>query len=243
MRAPRSPQVSTAVLVQRWRTMTFLHWRYPAQVVQRLLPANLTVHTFDGAAWVGLLPFLMEDVRPPRLPAVPWLSRFPETNVRTYVHGPDGAVGLYFFSLDAGRLPAVVAARASLRLPYFWSDLAVEVDGDTVRYRGRRRTPGPDGAGYDLRVRFGQAYRDAELTAFDHFLTARYRLYSQVAGRLVAVDVAHPPWPLRRGNLVDLRQDVVQAAGLPAPAQPPALHASDGVDVRVGFPHLVRART
>jgi uncharacterized protein YqjF (DUF2071 family) len=225
-------------MVHRWQRMAFIHWRYPAEVVQPLLPPGLTVQTFDGSAWVGLLPFLME-VRPPRLPAVPWLSRFPETNVRTYVYGPDGRTGILFFSLDAARLPAVAAARASLGLPYFWSDMAVSTDGETTTYRGRRRVPGPAGAGYDLRVRFGEAY-DKGPTLFDNYLTARYRLYSRVLGRLVSVEVEHPPWPLRRAELLGLRQDVVQAAGLPAPTGPPVLHASDGVKIRIGFPRLVR---
>ncbi|MEV0134122.1 DUF2071 domain-containing protein [Dactylosporangium sp. NPDC050688] len=89
--------------------MTFIHWRYPAEVLQRSLPPGLTVHTFDGIGWVGLLPFLMDGVRAPYTPAMPWLSRFAETNLRTYVRGPDGRTGI-FFSLDAARLPAVAAA-------------------------------------------------------------------------------------------------------------------------------------
>ena len=219
--------------------MTFLHWRYAPEVVQPFLPDGLRVQLFDGTAWVGLLPFLMDDVRPPRVPALPWLSRFPETNLRTYVQAPDGRTGIYFFSLDAARLPAVVAARAGVGLPYCWSDMAVTVDGDTLAYRGRRRAPGPAGAGYHIRVRFGEGVGEAELGPLDHFLTARYRLYSRVAGRPIAVEVAHPPWPLRRATVIDLRQDLVQAAGLPEPAAPPVLHASDGVTVRIGLPRLV----
>jgi len=117
------------MMIQAWRHITFLHWRYPVEVVQRLLPAGLEVQTFDGDAWIGLLPFLMDDIRVPRTPALPWLSRFPETNVRTYVHGPDGGTGIFFFSLDATRLPAVIAARTSLGLPYCWSQMSVDIDG------------------------------------------------------------------------------------------------------------------
>jgi uncharacterized protein YqjF (DUF2071 family) len=228
-------------MIQQWRTMSFLHWRYPVDVVGRLLPAGLRVQTFDGAAWVGLLPFLMDDVRPPRVPAVPWLSRFPETNVRTYVLGPDGGAGIFFFSLDAARLPAVVAARASLGLPYCWSDMVLRSDGETVVYRGRRRLPGPPGAGYEARVRFGAAFAEEELGELDHFLTARYRLYSTVAGRLVSVDVEHPPWPLRRAEVAELRQDLTDAAGLPRPDGAPLVHASAGVTVRIGLARLVPA--
>lgn len=227
-------RVRLPVMRQHWRSVTFLHWPYPPGVVQARLPEGLTVETFDGTAWVGLIPLLMDDVAVPGLPALPWLSRFPETNVRTYVRGPDRRAGIWFLSLDADRLPAVLAARAGYGLRYYWSSMSVRPDGDDVSYRGRRRWPGPAGARCDARVRFGAPYREAELTPFDHFLTARHRLYARLAGRLVTAAAAHPPWPLRRAEPRALRQDLVQAAGLPPPAGDPVAHASDGVRVRVG---------
>jgi uncharacterized protein YqjF (DUF2071 family) len=228
-------------MLHQWRLMSFLHWSYPAAVVQPLLAPGLQVHTHDGRAWVSMTPFQMRGVRPPGVPALPWLSRFPETNVRTYVRGPDGGSGIFFFSLDAARLPAVLAAQAGLRLPYRWADASVRVAGGCLRYRGRRRWPGPAGAGYSVRVRPGAALADDELAPLDVFLTARYRLYTEIGGRLVAVDVEHPPWPLHRAQLVELRQDLLAAAGLPPPGGQPALHASPGVRVRIGWPRMVRA--
>lgn len=222
-------------MMQHWRHLTFLHWRYPAQVVQARLPPGLRVETFDGAAWVGLIPFLMDRVRPPKLPPLPWLSRFPETNVRTYVRGPDGRTGIWFLSLDAARLPAVAAARAWYGLPYFWSDMSVHRSGVELAYRTRRRWPGPAGARCDARVACGPPLTDRDLTPLDHFLTARWRLYSTVAGRLVAAGAEHPRWALRRARLVELRQDLIQAAGLPAPDHDPIVHASAGVSVRIGM--------
>jgi uncharacterized protein len=234
MQAPAAPPVRLPVMIQHWTCLTFLHWRYPAELIQSHLPAGLRVEPFDGAAWVGLVPFLMDRVRAPRLPPLPWLSRFPETNVRTYVHGPDGRTGIWFLSLDAARLPAVAAARAGYGLPYFWSAMSLRRSGAEVLYRARRRWPGRTGARCDARVEFGQPLTDEELTPLDHFLTARYRLYSTLAGRLVAADAEHPRWPLRRARLVELRQDLIQAADLPAPDHDPILHASAGVPVRIG---------
>jgi len=89
---PEPPTVRRPVMYQHWRELTLLHWRYPVAEVQALLPAGLTVQEFDGSAWVGLVPFQMDRVRAPFLPPAPWLSRFPETNVRTYVTAPDGKV-------------------------------------------------------------------------------------------------------------------------------------------------------
>ncbi|HEX8630691.1 MAG TPA: DUF2071 domain-containing protein, partial [Catenuloplanes sp.] len=134
--------MTSAVMIHEWRLMSFLHWSYPTEVIAPLLADGLSAHTHDGLAWVSMTPFEMRDVRPPGLPPLPWLSRFPETNVRTYVRGPDGGVGIYFFSLDAARLPAVLAAQASLRLPYRWTDADIRVADGTVTYRGRRRWPG-----------------------------------------------------------------------------------------------------
>ncbi|WP_162794910.1 YqjF family protein, partial [Nonomuraea lactucae] len=145
MRVRPTPRVARPVMYQRWSHMTFLHWRYPVEAVGSLLPPGLEVEPFDGAAWVGLALFRMEGVRPPGVPALPWLSLFPETNVRTYVRDARGRNGVWFFSLDAGRLVAALAGRAGFRLPYFWSDMSVRADGPRWRYRCARRRPGPPG--------------------------------------------------------------------------------------------------
>ncbi|MGW4475393.1 YqjF family protein [Nonomuraea sp. NPDC004354] len=235
MRAPASPRVAYPVMYHHWSTMTFLHWRYPPAVVRPLVPDGLTVETFDGAAWVGLTPFLMEGVRTPGLPALPWLSRFPETNLRTYVRDERGRGGIWFLSLDAGRLPAVLGGRAGYGLPYFWSDMSVRADEARVRYRCRRQWPEPSGARCDVDVAPGTELAEHERDALAHFLTARFRLFTLIANRVAAAQVEHPPWPLRSAHLVRLEQDLVEAAGLPAPDHSPLVHASPGVPVRVGM--------
>ncbi|MFC4531714.1 YqjF family protein [Sphaerisporangium dianthi] len=234
MRTSWSPRVAVPVMYQRWTALTFIHWRYPPGEVQRLLPPGLTVETFDDAAYVGLVPFLMEGVRPPGVPALPWLSRFPETNVRTYVRDAGGRSGLWFFSLDAERLPAVIAARAGYRLPYYWSRMSVRVDGGRYAYRCERRMPGPAGARGDADVELGPPLTPDERDERTSFLTDRYRLFTVVAGRLVHAEVEHPPWPLHHAALTRLDEDLVRAAGLPAPGHEPLLHASPGVAVRIG---------
>ena len=262
MYAPEAPEVQRPVMFQHWRMVTFLHWRYPAGSIQPLLPAGLTVQTRDGTAWLGIIPLLMDEVRAPGVPALPWLSRFPETNLRTYVTGPDGREGIWFFSLDAARAPAVVAARAGFGSPYRWARMSLRRSVDQISYRSLRRNADPissalrrgvdqvshrslhhwsgrPGARCDARVELGAPFAGAELGPTDHFLTARYRLYSVFAGRLVAADAAHGPWPLRRASLIDLDQSLIQAAGLPAPSGDPLVHASDGVRVRVGMWHPV----
>lgn len=244
------PRVAHPVMYHQWNRITFLHWRYPPEVVQSFLPPGLTADTCDGTAWVGLTPFLMEGVRAPVLPALPWLSRFGEVNVRTYVRDGRDRPGIWFFSLDAARLPAVLAARAGFRLPYFWSDVSVEADGDRIGYRCRRhqrpggRGPGGQGLGglgpggrCEAEVEVGAPLDDGGYDELATFLTARYRLFVVIAGRLAAAEAEHPPWPLRQARVLSLDQDLLVAAGLPRPAGDPLAHASLGVPVRIGMWH------
>ena len=172
-------------MYQTWSWLAFLHWSYPTQVVQRLLPGALRVHDFDGLAWVGLTPFLLRDLRTPLAPAPAWFAHFPETNVRPYVTGPDGRQGLWFFSLDAARLEPVLVARSTYALPYMWSAMTVERDGATLRYRSRRRWPGPTPATSAVTVEVGDPLAPEELGPFDHYLTARWQLYTTL-GPLLA---------------------------------------------------------
>jgi uncharacterized protein YqjF (DUF2071 family) len=220
----------------RWRRLTFLHWPVPADAIAPTLPPGLTVDIHDDTAWIGLVLFHL-DIRIPGVPYVPWAGRFVETNVRTYVRGPDGAPGIWFLSLDAARLGAVVAARATWALPYQWSRMRLTTTGTTTTYECARRWPraaGPGGAPRSrVVVDVGDAYAPDELTDLDHFLTARWTLFS--AGRTVTATPAdHPAWPLRRAEVLDLDDGLVAAAGITVPATPPRALYSDGVAVRLG---------
>ncbi|WP_204039066.1 YqjF family protein [Acrocarpospora phusangensis] len=231
--APPSPTVVRPVMHQRWSELTFVHWRYPPETVAPLLPPGLSPETFDGSAWVGLVPFLMKGVRMPGMPPLPWMSFFPETNVRTYVRDESGRAGVWFFSLDAARLPAVVGGRAGFHLPYFWSDMSVRRAATLWTYHSRRRLPGPPGAHVDLEVRVGSSLDSPDELA--HFLTARYLLFNLVSGRLASAQVEHPPWPLQQASLVHLDESLLRAGDIPSPDGPPVLHASLGVPVRIGM--------
>jgi uncharacterized protein YqjF (DUF2071 family) len=228
-------EVATPVMVHDWERVTFLHWRFDPAAVQRLLPPWLEVQTLDGGAWVGLVPFFMR-VALPGTPSAPWLSRFCETNVRTYVTDPSGTSGIWFFSLDAARLAAVVTARATYRLPYYWSSMRLDQDGDVIRYHCARRWPRGCGTPRSrVEVRVGQPWAPAELTEFDHFLTARWVLFSD--GRRSRLARAwHPPWPLHRAEVLAADDLLLRAAGLPPAQGAPVAHFSPGVRVRIGAP-------
>jgi uncharacterized protein YqjF (DUF2071 family) len=227
--------VERPVMTQRWERMTFLHWPVDGDVIQARLPRGLTVETYDGTAWIGLLPFVMH-VATPGGRMLPWVSHFCETNVRTYVVDDAGRPGIWFFSLDATRLGAVLTARATYRLPYIWSGMAVDTRPETVSYRCRRRWPGQHATASTIDVRIGEAIPADDLSERDHFFTARWRLYSVIAGRLVTGDAWHEPWPLHRAAVTSYDTNLITGDGLPPPQGEPHVLYSPGVDVRLGRP-------
>ena len=231
---PPNP-VRRAVFTQHWGDLTMLHWPVAPEVVAPLLPAGTEPDVLDGVTYVGLVPFVMSRVRILGTPPLPYLSRFAETNVRLYAFDPaSGRRGVVFRSLEAARLLPVVAAKVSYRLPYLWAQMSVRHGPDTVSYQTRRRWPGPRGAGGTVRVRKGPPCAADELALF---LTARWGLFSSwYGGRTAFAPVDHAAWPLHRAELLDLDDDLVVAAGLPAPHGEPHVLWTPGVRVRIGRP-------
>ncbi|MEW2588475.1 YqjF family protein [Streptomyces virginiae] len=233
--APLHPGVDRPLLTQSWLDLTFLHWAADPADIAPLLPAGTTPDTLDGVTYVGLVAFRMHRVGWLRLPGIPYLGSFPETNVRLYSVDDRGRRGVVFRSLDASRLLPVLAARTAFRLPYQWSRMSVRRDGPTLTYTSSRRWPGPRGAHSTLTVRTGAPVE--EPTDLEHFLTARWGLHSDFRGRLLYLPNSHPRWPLHRAELLYCDEDLVVAAGLPAPAGPPAsVLYSPGVPVRFTRP-------
>ncbi len=138
-----------------WTNLLFVHWRVPAAEIQRLLPRELTVDTYDGSAWVGLVPFYMSWVRPWWAPALPGLSFFCETNVRTYVHRRGEQPGVWFFGLEASNSIAVQVARRYWHLNYHYASMSLRRQGERVAYRCQRHWPGLRGAGTNIEIETG----------------------------------------------------------------------------------------
>lgn len=232
-------------MTQRWTDLTYLHWPYRPADLAPFMPPGVRVDVVDGRAWVGLIPFVMRDVRLAAgaagwsAPAPPPLGTFCETNVRTYSVGPDGRRGVVFLSLDAERLGPVLVARTLFGLPYLWSRMRAIWDGDSITYTCRRRWPGPRGARSRVRVRVGGPVVPDDL---DLFLSGRWGLHTQVAGATRYGSMDHPAWPLHAAELLDLDDQLVTAAGLPAPAGRPRVLFSPGVPVRVGALRSVSGR-
>ncbi len=215
---------------QRWRDLLFVHWALPAAAVRPLVPAALELDRLDGRAWVTLIPFLIAESRPAWLPRA-LSSAFLETNLRTYVRGPDDEPGIYFFSLEAASLAAVLAARAGYALPYFPATMSRRVAGDRIEYTSRRRVGPP--AALDVAWRIGPAVGGAGAGSPDHFLVERYTLYVMRGPRLYRGRVRHTAYPLHSATVERLSESLRAAAGLPAGTEPALCHHSPGVDVEI----------
>jgi uncharacterized protein YqjF (DUF2071 family) len=184
-----------------WSELLFAHWPIDADEIAEQLPAGLELDTFKGQAWVGLVPFLMSDVAPRGCPAVPWLSRFPELNVRTYVV-KDGKPGVWFWSLDAANPVAVRVARSTFNLPYMDAKMSItKGDIGAINYRSERTHRGEPPAILDATYRPEGTVFHAQPGTLEYWLTARYCLYSaDRRGVLYRGEIFHPPWTLQSAS-------------------------------------------
>jgi hypothetical protein len=191
--APHTPWV----MAQSWRDLLFAHWPVAPEVLRPLVPGSLPLDTRDGQAWIGVVPFRMTGVRPRLFPALPWLSAFPELNVRTYVTRDDKP-GVFFFSLDATNPLAVAAARRLYHLPYFRARMALTHHGDAISYTSRRTHAGAPKAEFRGRYSPTGPVARAASGSLDHWLTERYCLYAvDAAERAWRGEIQHEAWPLQ----------------------------------------------
>lgn len=186
-------------MYQTWADLLFVHWRVEPERIQRTLPKGLFVDTFDGDAYVGVVPFFMRNIRPRGLPSVPWLSNFLELNVRTYVHDGRGAPGVWFYSLDCNQPIAVWAARRFFHLPYRHATMTARDIDAQITYESCER-----GRGERCRVAYNLGVEShlAEPGTLEFFLVERYVLFAAAPeGRIFTGRVHHEPYPIVSGAI------------------------------------------
>ena len=212
--ALREQPTGPVVMRQKWRDLLFLHYPCDPAEIQRLLPEGLSVDTYPDAdgvekAWIGLVPFLMKDVRLGPLPPLPGASTFEETNVRTYVHREGRDPGVWFFSLDAANRLAVLIARLAFALPYHRAELEIERSGDRLVYVGRRGD-----VEYRIASEIGRELASPLPGSLEFFLVERYLLYAARGDRLSSGRVHHSPYRLRSAVVESLDESLVGSNGL-----------------------------
>lgn len=244
------------LIAMDWRDVLFLHWPVDSETVRERLPAGLDPRIHDGAAWLGVVAFVMEAVRPRGFPRAVGLT-FGEANLRTYVAGPDGEEGIYFFNLDAADPVGVALARRCFRLPYYRATMRIDrtvpgrsharsSTGHTVDFVSNRIHPDAPHAHLDVTYGpLGDAFR-AKPGSLEAFLVENYRFYLSREDarareverpgrpenpRLYAGDVDHDPWPLYRADFELRSTDFFAVNGFERPDAAPLAHYSPGVDV------------
>lgn len=224
-----------------WHHLLFLHWEVDAAALQSKLPASLELDTFEGRAYLGLVPFTMTGLRPRGLPHLPplrrWHEDFHETNLRTYVRHEKYGPGVWFFSLDAASAPAVVVARHWFKLPYFYAHMSLQTrckNGQHIlQYASQRRWPQPLPANCKVEAVVTSEAKAAQPNTLEHFLVERYLLYSYSHGQLFAGRVRHKPYPLQTAQVLSLNETLTGAAGFKCSVEPPLAHYARRVQVDI----------
>ena len=242
---PRPLPSGRWAMTQRWNDLLFAHWPVAASQLSPLLPEGLLVDTYQGSAWVGVVPFWMDRVKLRGIPSMPGARSFPELNLRTYVRDQyTGVQGVYFFSLDARNLLAVGIARIFYHLPYYWAQMNLEQRSERefdfysrrlwskkpVIFRARYRGLGPT-----------RKLAESRPGSLEYFLTERYTLFSHNgAKQLVRANVHHVPWPLEEAEAEIERNDLPASLGINLPKTDPVLHYSRRLAVYIWPAELVR---
>jgi uncharacterized protein YqjF (DUF2071 family) len=228
------------IMSQRWDDLLFMHWPVEIDALRALVPAELELDVHDATAWVTITPFYLSTLRPRGIRFLPWVSEFAELTVRTYVR-VDDKPGVYFFSLDAGSMFAVIGARTAFHLPYFRAAVNVRRESDgSITYKSRRLQAGPPVLFSGLYAPTGPAAR-SKPGSLDHWLTERYCHYTLDDERTVyRVEINHAPWLLQPARIEIRDNTMASAAGITLPDVPPRVSFSKRVDVVVWNGERVR---
>ena len=225
------------MLTMRWEDLLFLHWPVDPGVVRQHVPEELEIDTYDGAAWLGVVPFTMASTRFRWLPPMPTASRFPECNLRTYVRRGSQS-GVWFFSLDAHSRLAVEGARLGFGLPYFRADMRSYKDDGAIVYRSRRTDRRGPPAVFEGTWRPEGPWRPAVVGSLEHFLVERYSLFAVRRGRMLRGDVRHQPWRLARADVSIDECDMAQLLDFELQGEPASVLATQPIDVEAVRPVL-----
>jgi uncharacterized protein len=212
------------VMAQKWHDLLFAHWAAAPETLRRLVPAKLELDTFNGQAWIGIVPFTMSGVRLRGTPALPWLSTFPELNVRTYVTA-EGRPGVWFFSLDAANRLAVELARLWFHLPYFRARMNSKAKSEGIEYFSHR----DDRRGRAERLQASYSGKgswfEAKPGTLAYFLTERYCLYAQKpSGELLRGEIHHASWKLQEAQASFAVNTMTENLGIQISGPPTRLH-------------------
>lgn len=239
---PAAPTATSPwIMRQTWSRLLFAHWPVDPAALRPLIPASLKIDTFEGQAWVGVVPFYMSSVRFRYMPGIPTTTEFCELNVRTYVTPKNGRPGVWFFSLDASSSLAVMGARQAFHLPYYNARMSLRQDGSRTHYFSQRTHKGAHDASFRGKYWPTSPVYQSQSGTLEHWLTERYCLYAaDRLGRIYRGDIAHQPWPLQQAAADITYNSMADAAGILLPDEQPLLHYAERLDVKAAYLQRVR---
>jgi uncharacterized protein YqjF (DUF2071 family) len=222
------------IMTQTWNELLFAHWPVPPELLKTFLPDNLELDTYNNQAWIGVVPFTMNNIRLRGLPKIPFTSAFHELNVRTYVKVGDKG-GVYFFSLDAAHRLAVEAARTLFHLPYRYAHMDLKAStGHGIHYENERHDRRANPARFLADYRPVSSTYYSEKGTLTHWLTERYCLYTtDSSGRILRGDIHHKPWLLQDAVAEIAINTMITSVGLSQPNGEPLLHYSKHLKVLI----------
>ena len=224
-----------SLLSMRWQDLLFAHWPVDPETVAQALPDGLSIDTYNGDAYLGVVPFVMSDIRPRGSPVG---LGFGELNLRTYVRA-EGSPGVYFFNLDADDRIGVRLARSIFRLPYYRAamDIGTDCEGKdrTVVFRSRRLSRNAKPARFEGRYGPEGTFSEPKPGSREAFLTERYRFYTaDDRGRIYYGDIEHEPWRLAPAWAAIPENPLFDANGFERPDGEPTLRFAAPIDVTAG---------
>lgn len=225
----RSKPNQTAIMLQKWRDLTFIHWKYSSDVLQSLLPKGLYVDKFENEAYIGIVPFFMRDVKPIFFGSIIPGSNFCELNLRTYVYDDNGVPGVWFISLDANHWLSVQIAKAFFLLPYYYSRFSIRQENDSIDYQCVRGKNPPVNFSYKPTRYLGMA----EPGTLEFFLIERYLLFAGKE-KVFTGRVHHKPYELHEVEVSAWDENIFLWNGITTTRRKPDhLIFSKGVDVTI----------
>lgn len=213
---------------QGWYDLLFAHWEVPLATVRALIPGSLELDTYNGRPWVSVAAFQLR-MRPRGIPGMGGIWSFPEFNVRTYVLYK-GKPGVYFFSLDAASLIAVMGARMLYHLPYFTARMSIVRNAETIRYRSARNG---SRARFSASCEATSAVYTAAPGTLSHWLTERYCLYAVDGSRVYAGEIHHDPWPLQSAQVEIAENTLTEAQGIRVQSKPDLVQYAGAQEVLI----------
>lgn len=205
---------------QEWNDAIFLHWEVPADELRKYIPTKLNLDLYNGKAYVSLVAFTMEKIRPKNFPAVSFISDFHEINLRTYIVN-DNKKGVYFLSIEAEKSLSAFIARTFSGLPYQKSAI--------TRKSGYYKSSNAS-KGFSLDVEFDIATLMENKSDLDKWLTERYCLYME-DGMVYRYEIHHPEWKLKNLNISRLNLEYKIGNINFSSKKPDLVHYSEGVKV------------